>query len=90
MLVWKHFSLILALASNVLARKLTPPRPSVPILPVPQGPFVDLSGKTLPPLDTTYYFDQLVDHNNPQLGTFKQRFWHTWEFYKPGKFCDTV
>lgn len=32
----------------------------------------------------SYYFDQLIDHTNPTLGTFKQRYWHTWEFYKPG------
>lgn len=32
----------------------------------------------------SYYFDQLIDHTNPSLGTFKQRYWHTWEFYKPG------
>ena len=42
------------------------------------------TGETLPPLNTTYYFDQLVDHTNPSLGTFKQRYWHTWEWYKPG------
>jgi hypothetical protein len=32
-------------------------------------------------------FDQLIDHNNPSRGTFKQRFWHTWEFYEPGTSC---
>ncbi|TFY82703.1 hypothetical protein EWM64_g1305 [Hericium alpestre] len=42
------------------------------------------TGSTLPPLNTTYYFDQLIDHTNPGLGTFKQRYWHTWEFYEPG------
>jgi len=38
----------------------------------------------LPPYNTTFLFDQLIDHNNPSLGTFKQRFWHTWEFYESG------
>ncbi len=32
----------------------------------------------------TYYFDQLIDHNNHKLGTFKQRYWHSYEFYEPG------
>jgi hypothetical protein len=30
-------------------------------------------------------FDQLLDHSNPQLGTFKQRYWYGTEFWKgPG------
>ncbi|KAG6833978.1 hypothetical protein H0H93_012826, partial [Arthromyces matolae] len=48
------------------------------------GPVVSRNGTILPPYNTTYEFDQLIDHNNPSLGTFKQRFWHTWEFYEPG------
>ena len=43
------------------------------------------TGEVLPPLNTTYYFDQLIDHSNASLGTFKQRYWHTWEWYKPGE-----
>jgi hypothetical protein len=42
------------------------------------------NGTILPPYDTVFLFDQLIDHNNPSLGTFKQRFWHTWEFYEQG------
>ncbi|KAI0261078.1 peptidase S28 [Gloeopeniophorella convolvens] len=42
------------------------------------------SDATLPPLNTTYIFNQLIDHTNPSLGTFQQRFWTTWEFYEPG------
>ena len=49
-----------------------------------ETPVVDRNGTELPPLNTTYYFDQLIDHNNPSLGTFKQRYWHTWEFYETG------
>lgn len=31
------------------------------------------------------FFDQLLDHSNPELGTFKQRFWYGTEFWKgPG------
>jgi len=48
------------------------------------APTVDRNGTELPPLNTTYYFDQLIDHTNPSLGTFKQRYWHTWEFYEAG------
>ncbi|KAF9553738.1 hypothetical protein CPC08DRAFT_697416 [Agrocybe pediades] len=48
------------------------------------GTVKDLNGTTIPSYDTIYYFDQLIDHNNPSLGTFKQRYWHTWEWYKPG------
>ncbi|KAF8876907.1 peptidase S28 [Mucidula mucida] len=34
--------------------------------------------------NTTYWFDQLIDHSNPSLGTFKQRYFFSGEFYKPG------
>ncbi|TFK43798.1 serine carboxypeptidase S28-domain-containing protein [Crucibulum laeve] len=60
--------------------------PSIPVLEMdaPDGPVISRNGTVLPDYSTTYYFDQLVDHNNPSLGTFKQRFWHTYEFYEPG------
>ena len=65
-----------------------PPRPTVPIVPMPTGlvatPVTSRNGTVLPPYTTTYYFDQLIDHNNPSLGTFKQRYWHTYEWYEPG------
>ncbi|KZT71695.1 hypothetical protein DAEQUDRAFT_723773 [Daedalea quercina L-15889] len=51
---------------------------------LPEEPVVDRNGTELPPLNTTYYFDQLIDHNDPSLGTFKQRYWHTWEWYGTG------
>lgn len=47
-------------------------------------PVTSRNGTVLPPYDTIYYFDQLIDHSNPSLGTFKQRFWHTYEFYESG------
>jgi hypothetical protein len=39
------------------------------------------TAQVLPPYDTIYYFDQLIDHHNPSLGTFKQRYEHiiTWQ-----------
>lgn len=59
--------------------------PSIPIISnVEAHPVVSRNGTELPPYNFTYYFDQLIDHNNPSLGTFKQRFWHTYEFYEPG------
>ncbi|KAF8520564.1 serine carboxypeptidase S28-domain-containing protein [Gautieria morchelliformis] len=60
-----------------------PPRPAVPLLPTPDTPLTDRSGAPLPPLNTTYFFDQLIDHAKPSKGTFKQRFWTTWQFYQP-------
>ena len=42
------------------------------------------NGTKLPPLNTTYYFDQLIDHDNPSLGTFKQRYWLSYQHYEPG------
>ncbi|KAJ3878386.1 peptidase S28 [Lentinula edodes] len=49
-----------------------------------QRPVISRNGTQLPPYNTTYYFDQLIDHNDPSKGTFKQRFWHTYEFYESG------
>ncbi|KAF9026495.1 hypothetical protein BDZ89DRAFT_1067591 [Hymenopellis radicata] len=34
--------------------------------------------------NTTYWFNQLIDHANPSLGTFKQRYFFSGEFYEPG------
>jgi hypothetical protein len=61
-------------------RKPAPPRVQVPA----DWPVTSRNGTQLPPYDTVYYFDQLIDHNNPELGTFQQRYWHTYEFYEPG------
>ncbi|KAF9055008.1 peptidase S28 [Hymenopellis radicata] len=43
-----------------------------------------LSLRELDRLSTIYYFDQLVDHNDPSLGTFKQRYWFNDEWYQEG------
>ncbi|KAI0787192.1 peptidase S28 [Irpex lacteus] len=61
-----------------------PPSPAVPKIVADDTPLTTVSGAALPPLNTTYYFDQLIDHTNPSLGTFKQRYWHTWEWYEEG------
>ncbi|KAF9535131.1 serine carboxypeptidase S28-domain-containing protein [Crepidotus variabilis] len=57
--------------------------PKIPA-PDPSIPVVSKNGTELPPYDTVYIFNQLIDHNNPELGTFEQRFWHTYENYEPG------
>ncbi|KAI0058076.1 peptidase S28 [Artomyces pyxidatus] len=74
------------LAPLALSR-ITPPRPSPPRVPHSSklsAPRVHhLTGEVVN-LTTLYTFDQLIDHTNPSLGTFKQRYWMDWEFYKPG------
>ncbi|THH17760.1 hypothetical protein EW146_g3119 [Bondarzewia mesenterica] len=87
---------LLALATSVVAilpdgrlHANTPPLPLPPIIDLlPNARAVEYkstdSAASVPPYNTTYYFDQLIDHTNPSLGTFKQRYWHTWEFYEPG------
>ncbi|KAJ8081296.1 hypothetical protein PM082_007131 [Marasmius tenuissimus] len=50
----------------------------------PDRVFKRSTGKEIPPYNTVYHFDQLIDHSNPTLGTFKQRYWHTAEFYESG------
>jgi hypothetical protein len=63
-------------------------KPTVPIVRLGARanlPVVSWNGTELPAYNTFYYFDQLIDHKNPSLGTFKQRYYHTWEYYKPGE-----
>ena len=60
-------------------------RPAViPQIAAPERSITSPNGTALPPLTTVYYFDQLMDHNDPSLGTFQQRYWMNWEFYIPG------
>ena len=83
----KFISLLLPLAALALGKKTFPPRPSVPSAMAPEEiAVVDRNGSTIPPYTTTYIFEQLIDHNKPELGTFEQRYWHTWEWYEPGTF----
>lgn len=40
-------------------------RPTVPIVPVENtGPVVSKNGTVLPPYNQTFFFQQLIDHNN--------------------------
>jgi len=63
--------------------------PALPQVAVKEGPVISRNGTELPPYNTTYYFDQLIDHTNPSLGTFQQRFWFTSEYYEPGEHPST-
>lgn len=88
-----NLGLLLCLAPWTLASRLSdgrthgnvPPKSGVPRVHLePDLPVVSKNGTKLPPYNTTYFFDQLIDHNNPSLGTFTQRYWHSYEFYEPG------
>ncbi|KDQ19648.1 hypothetical protein BOTBODRAFT_444845 [Botryobasidium botryosum FD-172 SS1] len=50
---------------------------------VPADPPVK-DGVEFPSYETVYTFDQLIDHTNPSLGTFKQRYYFTYEYYEQG------
>lgn len=59
--------------------------PSLPIVEIDASqPVVSRNGTALPPYDTVYYFDQLIDHTDASKGTFQQRYWHTAEYYEAG------
>ncbi len=46
--------------------------------------FRDHESADVAPYGTVYYFDQLIDHDDPSKRTFKQRYRHNAEFYKEG------
>lgn len=52
-----------------------PPRPTIPNLPIEHVVRYDKFDNVHPRLNKTYYFDQLIDHDDPSKGTFKQRYW---------------
>ncbi|KAG2132870.1 serine carboxypeptidase S28-domain-containing protein [Suillus bovinus] len=84
-IIWGLASLLLAgpasaAIPNVILRGMS----SLPKLPVPDRIITSPNGTVLPPITTVYYFNQLIDHKNPRLGTFQQRYWMNWEFYRPG------
>jgi len=81
--------LVAVLLIAMYARAATPgamlrATPLVPPVEAPNGPIYSHNGTRLPPLNTTYTFNQLKDHNNSGLGTFAQRYWINWQFYSPG------
>ncbi|KAH7925529.1 hypothetical protein BV22DRAFT_1104894 [Leucogyrophana mollusca] len=56
----------------------------IPKLGATENAVMTPNGTALPPITMVYQFDQLIDHNKPNIGTFKQRFWMNWEFYEKG------
>ncbi|KAG1734402.1 serine carboxypeptidase S28-domain-containing protein [Suillus paluster] len=84
-MMWAIATLLLAgVARAAISNAMLRGRPSLPRISVPERPVTSPNGTTLPPIKTVYYFDQLIDHNDPGLGTFQQRYWMNWEFYEPG------
>lgn len=53
-------------------------QPFVPYASMPEGPTADNVTEGFGKLE---YFDQLIDHSNPSLGTFKQRYWWNIDHY---------
>jgi hypothetical protein len=83
--MWALTSLLLVgVARAAIPNAILRGMPSLPKLPVPEHFITSPNGTALPNITTIYYFDQLIDHNNPSLGTFQQRYWMNWEFYEPG------
>ncbi|KIK48997.1 hypothetical protein CY34DRAFT_429501 [Suillus luteus UH-Slu-Lm8-n1] len=83
--MWALSSLLLAgLARAAIPNAMLRGMPSLPKVPVPERSITSPNGTALPNISTVYQFDQLIDHDNPVLGTFKQRYWMNWEFYEPG------
>ena len=89
----KAITCLLVLTASTQARRLSDGRSHANMAPLPAVsiithdpsiPVTSLNGTELPPLNTTYLFDQLIDHINPSLGTCKQRFWHTAQYYETG------
>ncbi|KAG1743020.1 peptidase S28 [Suillus lakei] len=83
--MWALTSLLLAgVARAAIPNIMHRGMPSLLKIPVPERSITSPNGTALPNVTTVYYFDQLIDHNNPGLGTFQQRYWMNWEFYEPG------
>ncbi|KAG2138324.1 peptidase S28 [Suillus clintonianus] len=84
-MMWALASLLLAgISQAAIPNAMLRGMPSIPKTPVPERSLTSSNGIGLPNITTIYYFDQLIDHNNPGLGTFQQRYWMNWEFYEPG------
>ncbi|KAJ7591592.1 serine carboxypeptidase S28-domain-containing protein [Mycena floridula] len=84
--ITRAFSLLVSLSLVLASRPHASFRPlGAPLVRNPAiSAVVTRNGTVFPPYNTTHYFDQLIDHTDPQSGTFRQRYWHTYEFYEPG------
>ncbi|KAJ7086092.1 peptidase S28 [Mycena belliarum] len=60
--------------------------PALSLLKQPPFTFEDTqaSGFAAAAAPVAYFFDQILDHSNPSLGTFPQRFWFYDGYYKKG------
>ncbi|KAJ7591526.1 serine carboxypeptidase S28-domain-containing protein [Mycena floridula] len=78
--------LLLGLVTLGSASPPIPRQPLIPHLRLASFPdnVTDVNGTLIPPYDTRYSFNQLIDHQNPKFGTFQQLYFHTWEYYRPG------
>lgn len=78
--VMKWFRVIfvgfLSLGSGFLG--ITPPRYGLEV----PSLNADTAGEVTTPLINAAVFEQLIDHNNPSLGTFQQRYWYSTESWK--------
>ncbi|KIJ58453.1 hypothetical protein HYDPIDRAFT_141516 [Hydnomerulius pinastri MD-312] len=77
-------SLLVTLADAAVPHPILSGRPTIPRLSIPDRVLTSPNGTVLPSIKTVYNFDQLIDHDHPNLGTFRQRYWMSWEFYEPG------
>ena len=79
-----HFLLALPLllphvvSQTEASQRRRPNTPPIPVIPVVDTEGLDApvnsANNALPPYSTWYYFQQLIDHNDPSLGTFTQRY----------------
>jgi hypothetical protein len=70
---------VLSLASSAYANLAGPARPPVSQEAVQRASLLSVSSTG------SSTFEQLIDHNNPLLGTFQQRYWYNTEFWNgPG------
>ena len=76
--------LSISLADAAIPNAMLRGRPGIPQISVPERSVTSPNGTALPLITTVYYFDQLIDHDDPSLGTFQQRYWMDWEFYEAG------
>ncbi|KAH7916580.1 peptidase S28 [Hygrophoropsis aurantiaca] len=84
---WLSKSTVVGLIYAYLANAATPSMVKqaqlrIPNIEAPNRPLISPNGTSLPPITTVYEFDQIIDHENTKLGTFKQRYWMNWEFYE--------
>jgi hypothetical protein len=83
-MMWVALLILSGLARAAIPNAMLRGMQSLPKLSVPERSIISPNGTALPSITTVYYFNQLIDHNNPGLGTFQQRYWMNWEFYEPG------